>query len=105
MQQVETALLDSGALPVLGKALNTLGKGHSEKKWLAKQPLPSAIFRTLGKASTRQRKGIVTAPETVTAALPSASPTGTRQIFFHLAKFFLIFFKNFFAECRLGGTR
>jgi hypothetical protein len=78
----------------LAKALPcvALGKGHSEKKWPAKQPLPSAICRALGKgfaecrSSTRLRKGAVTAPETVTAALPSANLAGNRQRFFIFLK-------------------
>ena len=79
------------------------GKGHSGKKWPAKQPLPRAICRALGKAfakcrdSTRQRKRAITAQETVTAALPSANPDGTRQSF--------SFFLNSLPSTARPGTR
>jgi hypothetical protein len=58
---------------------------------------PSALttgFADCWFLGTRQRKVVVTALAPVTAALPSASLADTRQ------RFFLIFFKKLFAECR-----
>ena len=74
-----------------------------EKKWPAKQPLPRAICRALDKAfaecraSPRQRKRVVTAQETVTVAVSSANPDGTRQSF--------SFFLNSLPSAARAGTR
>ena len=75
---------------------NTLEGQHS-----AKNCLPNAFYRALGKVfaecnlGTRQRKVTGTAPVPLAHALPSAMSEA-------LGKDFLIFFQNFFAECPTG---
>ena len=56
-----------------------------------------AAFAESHLSGTRQRKRAVTAQETVTAALPSANPDGTRQSFY--------FFLNSLPSIARAGTR
>jgi hypothetical protein len=84
---------------------NALGKEPPVKNPSAKNSLPSAFYRSLGKVfaecnlDTRQRKVTVTAPVPLAHALTSAMSEA-------LDKDFLIFFSKFLcrAPCR-GGTR
>jgi len=89
----------------LGKGYFALGKEPPVKNPSAKNSLPSAFYRALGKVfaecnlGTRQRKVTVTAPVALAHALPSVMSEA-------LGKDFLIFFSKFL--CRVpyrGGTR
>ena len=75
-----------------------LDKEPPVKNPSAKNSLPIAFYRALGKVfaecnlGTRQRKVTITAPVALVHALPSAMSEA-------LGKDFLFFFQNFFAEC------
>ena len=76
-----------------------LGKEPPVKNPSAKNSLPTAFYRALGKVfaecnlGTRQRKVTVTAPVALAHALPSVMSEALGKDFF---------FQNFFAECPTG---
>ena len=94
-----------------------LGKEPPVKNPSAKNSLPSAFYRALGKVftecnlGTRQRKVTITAPVVLEHALPSVMSEALGKDFFNFFSKFLcrvpyrggtrqrFFFNNFFAEC------